>query len=294
MEFSYGIVTATEIAYYTYIYAKITPEHYKKATSFVRAATLFGKFLSGSLAQILVSTGAMDYHQLNYISLCDVSLACIVAVCLPGVSKSIYFHQKKQKPAPEEQKRDELDSSSDTTLTPVKYESTMTLSSQIEDIPENVADSQQSWTTTSRNFSEQNIDMSSSDVTIITQSFPQTNSSDVLVANDEEYERVPCGQVFKVIWEDFKSAYTDPFQIKWCLWWALGTCTYEQVGNYIQTLWEEIYPSQDHEDLYNGAVDAINTLLGKCQQHASGHLPIFHTMLHMPPILEMRSKEHLI
>lgn len=45
MEFMYGIATSTEVAYYTYMYAKVPKEKYKEVSSFARSAILFGKFI---------------------------------------------------------------------------------------------------------------------------------------------------------------------------------------------------------------------------------------------------------
>lgn len=60
---------ATEVAYYTYIYAKVDRKHYLKVTSHTRAAIMGGRFVAGCLGQSLVYTGAMDYLELNYITL---------------------------------------------------------------------------------------------------------------------------------------------------------------------------------------------------------------------------------
>lgn len=65
----YGTFLATEVAYYTYIYAKVPNEFYQQVTSHTRAAILTGRALSGALAQVLVSFAVMDYRELNYISL---------------------------------------------------------------------------------------------------------------------------------------------------------------------------------------------------------------------------------
>ncbi len=40
MQVSYGVATATEVAYFTYIYAKVEPRHFQKVTSFTRCAML--------------------------------------------------------------------------------------------------------------------------------------------------------------------------------------------------------------------------------------------------------------
>ncbi len=54
MQVAYGVATATEVAYYTYIYAKVEPRHFQKITSYTRVAILMGRFLSGVLAQVYI------------------------------------------------------------------------------------------------------------------------------------------------------------------------------------------------------------------------------------------------
>lgn len=69
LEFFYGTYMSTEVAYYTYIYAKVDKQHYQKVTSHTRAANLGGRFLAAITAQILVYTKLMNYKDLNYISI---------------------------------------------------------------------------------------------------------------------------------------------------------------------------------------------------------------------------------
>ena len=93
MQVAYGIATSTEVAYFTYIYAKVPGEFYQQVTSFTRTALLLGRFLSGVFAQLLVSLDLMDYRGLNYISLVMVSIASISSFFLPSVQSTIYFHR---------------------------------------------------------------------------------------------------------------------------------------------------------------------------------------------------------
>ena len=98
MQFTYGIATSTEVAYYTYIYAKVPKANYQKVTSFTRVAILLGRFVSGISSQILVSGSkiglpSLDYRQLNFISLGSVSLATVVSFLLPNVTRTLYFHR---------------------------------------------------------------------------------------------------------------------------------------------------------------------------------------------------------
>lgn len=65
----YGTYMATEVAYYTYIYATIDRKHYQKVTGFTRSATLSGRFFAGVTAQLLISFHVMNLRQLNYITL---------------------------------------------------------------------------------------------------------------------------------------------------------------------------------------------------------------------------------
>lgn len=65
----YGFFMAAEIAYYTYMYAKVEKERYQQVTGHARASLLSGRFIASVLAQILVSYDLMDLRQLNFISL---------------------------------------------------------------------------------------------------------------------------------------------------------------------------------------------------------------------------------
>ena len=85
MQVGYGVATAAEIAYYSYIYVAVSVVHFKKVTSYIRAIRLFGQAMAGIIAQVLISTKTSTYLQLNYISLASVSVACTFALLLPKV-----------------------------------------------------------------------------------------------------------------------------------------------------------------------------------------------------------------
>lgn len=59
---------ATEVAYYTYIYAKVEREHFQKVTSHTRAAVLAGRAFSSITGQLLIVFNVLDYRQLHYIT----------------------------------------------------------------------------------------------------------------------------------------------------------------------------------------------------------------------------------
>lgn len=74
VEFFYGLFLSTEVAYYTYIYAKVEKKHYQEVTGHTKAASLFGRSMSGLIAQLTASFDLLDYHQLNYLTLAGVFL----------------------------------------------------------------------------------------------------------------------------------------------------------------------------------------------------------------------------
>lgn len=65
---SYGTFMACEVAYYTYIYAKVERSKYQLVTGHTRSAILAGRFTASVLSQLLISFGLMNYEELNYIS----------------------------------------------------------------------------------------------------------------------------------------------------------------------------------------------------------------------------------
>lgn len=62
-------MTACEIAYYTYIYAKVDKKHYQIVTSHMRGASLTGRFMSSITSQIVLNFNIMDIGGLNYLTL---------------------------------------------------------------------------------------------------------------------------------------------------------------------------------------------------------------------------------
>lgn len=68
VQFFYALFLSTEVAYYTYIYAKVDKKHYQEVTGHTKAASLFGRSISGIIAQLSASLNLLDYHQLNYLT----------------------------------------------------------------------------------------------------------------------------------------------------------------------------------------------------------------------------------
>ncbi|XP_047401699.1 thiamine transporter 2 isoform X1 [Sciurus carolinensis] len=101
VECVYGLVSATEVAYYAYIYSVVSPEHYQKVSGYCRSATLVAYTAASVLAQLLVSLANVSYFDLNVITLASVSLAFFFSLFLPMPKKSMFFHAKPSKGAPQ-------------------------------------------------------------------------------------------------------------------------------------------------------------------------------------------------
>ncbi|KAF5902951.1 thiamine transporter 1-like, partial [Clarias magur] len=98
LEFFFGIATATEIAYYSYIYSVVEPAHYQKVTGFCRSVTLLASAVGSLSGQILVSAAQVPLLHLNIISLSSFCVAFLAPWCLPMPSKSLFFHQEVSVP----------------------------------------------------------------------------------------------------------------------------------------------------------------------------------------------------
>ena len=90
MQVTYGLATATEIAYYSYIYALVEKEHFRRVTSYTRLTVLLGKGVGDLSGQLLYSTGTANLMQLNYVSAVSVGVALVVSLFLPKVSGSVF------------------------------------------------------------------------------------------------------------------------------------------------------------------------------------------------------------
>uniref|UniRef100_A0A0N5ASR5 Thiamine transporter 2 n=1 Tax=Syphacia muris TaxID=451379 RepID=A0A0N5ASR5_9BILA len=89
MQVIFGVASASEIAYFSYMYAAVDGKHYKRVTSFTRGAVLTGKFFSYGTAQLLVSlVGTNTYLLLNQISFGALCVVLVIAFVLPSISSS--------------------------------------------------------------------------------------------------------------------------------------------------------------------------------------------------------------
>lgn len=95
IEVFYSLYSTCEVAYFAYIYAKVSKEHFLAVSSHTRAALLIGRFTSGLLSQLLFHFKLMNIHSLNYFTLGTQIVATSITVFLPRVKESIYFYRNK-------------------------------------------------------------------------------------------------------------------------------------------------------------------------------------------------------
>lgn len=89
IEVIYGTYCATEVAYFSYIYAKTDEEHYQVVTSHTRAAIWTGKFVAALSAQLLFQFEVMNVRQLNYLTLISTYTCSLQAI---EQSCCFFFH----------------------------------------------------------------------------------------------------------------------------------------------------------------------------------------------------------
>uniref|UniRef100_A0A667XH61 Solute carrier family 19 member 3 n=1 Tax=Myripristis murdjan TaxID=586833 RepID=A0A667XH61_9TELE len=94
MQFFYGVVTACEVAYFSYIYSVIDLEKYRKATSYCRSVQLLGYTVGAVLGQLLVSFHLMSYSNILVFTLVLTAIALATSCLLPMPQSSMFFHRR--------------------------------------------------------------------------------------------------------------------------------------------------------------------------------------------------------
>ncbi|XP_020513861.1 thiamine transporter 1 [Labrus bergylta] len=93
MEFFYGLATASEVAYYSYIYSVVEPAHYQRVTGLCRSITLFGSAAGSLTGQLLLSVAKVELLHLVIITLTAAALAFVAPWFLPMPKRSLFFHK---------------------------------------------------------------------------------------------------------------------------------------------------------------------------------------------------------
>ncbi|XP_034533651.1 thiamine transporter 1 isoform X2 [Notolabrus celidotus] len=93
LEFFFGLATASEIAYYSYIYSVVEPSHYQRVTGYCRSVTLFGSAAGSLTGQLLLSAAKVQLLHLVIITLASAAVAFVAPWFLPMPKRSLFFHK---------------------------------------------------------------------------------------------------------------------------------------------------------------------------------------------------------
>ncbi|XP_034720108.1 LOW QUALITY PROTEIN: thiamine transporter 1-like [Etheostoma cragini] len=101
LECFFGLATATEVAYYSYIYSVVEPAHYQRVTGICRSIALFGSAAGSLIGQLLLSVAKVQLVHLVIITLTSAAVACVAPWFLPMPKRSLFFHKS---PGPAEER----------------------------------------------------------------------------------------------------------------------------------------------------------------------------------------------
>ncbi|XP_072304119.1 thiamine transporter 1 [Eucyclogobius newberryi] len=93
MEFLFGLASASEVAYFSYIYSVVEPAHYQRVTGYCRSVTLFGSAVGSLLGQLLLSLVRVQLYSLVVITLASAAVAFVAPWFLPMPKRSLFFHK---------------------------------------------------------------------------------------------------------------------------------------------------------------------------------------------------------
>ncbi|XP_026157399.1 thiamine transporter 1 isoform X2 [Mastacembelus armatus] len=93
LEFFFGLATASEVAYYSYIYSIVETEHYQRVTGYCRSITLFGSAAGSLTGQLMLSVGKVQQRHLVIVTLTSAAAAFVAPWFLPMPMRSLFFHK---------------------------------------------------------------------------------------------------------------------------------------------------------------------------------------------------------
>ncbi|XP_034460472.1 thiamine transporter 1 [Hippoglossus hippoglossus] len=236
MEFFYSLVTACDVAYFSYIYSVVDQKRYRKATSYCRSVQLLGYTVGSVLGQLLVSFHLMSNNNIMVLTLVLTAIALLVSCLLPMPRQSMFFHRRQN-----------TKSNGDGTTDVAEHASTSMKS--LEEIKEEKMDKS----------------IESVEDTIRAKEEEGPKDEDL----KESVGSQSCGQVLLQLWRDFRQCYSSRQLLYWSVWWAMATCGYNQTTNYVQVLWDHVQPSQNFS-IYNGGVEAVSSLLSAGAAYSVG------------------------
>lgn len=320
MQVSYGLATAGEIGYFSYLYSMVDKSHFQKVASFTRCSSLAGRFTAYLLGQFIVSYEILDLFQLNAFSFSSVCLAFAISIFLPKArykqhddleievqdTKQISFkvssytksnangHKGNEIENEHMQQKDPNSNGKDKELTRALEPRFDNNINPLENITKQTKIDNQSCDGTvladnsaDHDFNElkaTEIGKDKDDVAFSSKNDTKSlrNKSDKNFSNINKQEgakdnvfkpgtisdyyrciSVPLMRFLNAVKRQIKESYSNRTVLIWSVWWVTASCGNLQVGSYIQNLWEVISPHEQSSTVYNGAVEAAGTLIGK-------------------------------
>eukprot|EP00066_Takifugu_rubripes_P009781 XP_003977055.1 PREDICTED: thiamine transporter 2 [Takifugu rubripes] len=95
-QFFFGVATASDLGYYSYIYSMVDLNKYRKATSYIRSVQLLGYSVGSVLGQLLFSLELLSYNDALVFTLILIAIALLVSFFLPMPQRSMFFHRKRK------------------------------------------------------------------------------------------------------------------------------------------------------------------------------------------------------
>lgn len=212
------------------MYEIVSREYYKGVTSLIHGSMHAGKFIAGSLGQILLSFEILSLEHINIISFA--ASVCVVgfAVFLPGIKWSLYWH-----PQPEDKKiNHSVDDKFSTSLSKTDPESGCCHQNN-----NNIYYLEQT--------EKPNLD---------------STKKVALCSQCKDSVKVQFSKAFAELKKDITAAYTNDHIARWSIWWAMSRAIYWQIGLFTESLWKQI-EEETHQHPLNGAVDAAHALISK-------------------------------
>ncbi|KAM4627515.1 thiamine transporter 2 [Polymixia lowei] len=242
MQFFYGVVTASEVAYFSYIYSVVHQEKYRKATSYCRTVQLLGYTVGSVLGQLLVSFNLLSYYYILVFTLVLTAIALLTSCFLPMPQRSMFFHRRRIGTMAQEDPGKHIDEG----VIPAHKISLEEAVGRDEKREENGGDSE-----------------------VAGEQSAESKKGPQAVGPEGSVTAQGCSLVLLQLWTDFLQCYSSRQLLYWSVWWAMATCGYNQTVNYVQVLWEHVQPSQNFT-IYNGGVEAVSNLFGAATAYGIG------------------------
>ncbi|CAI9729233.1 folate transporter 1-like isoform X1 [Octopus vulgaris] len=264
MQGTFGFATASQVAHTSYIFSSVDPKYFRQISSYIHSSSLVSRFCAACLAQLLVSLVKTNYFVLNIISTASVCIALVISLALPRVSTSFYFtpnpkspnqnnYLKNSKGNVNEEEIQKLNCGNSKIDEDITSEGTK---SEKPKIPEKEPDSVLFKPGTEKEFDQHSLGSVPEDVS--------KSEAVEIVINDTQPKKLADTNTIKdrfkaglrQMWNDFQKAYKNQRNLMWSFWWVVVVCGKTHIGNYIQSLYEDIVPNPMSDMSYNAAIDA--------------------------------------